>query len=183
MRIIGCLLLALSLHAVAGWFLLSLSYSNREQAPTRSISSELKAPGAPATVPLADPVVVVPSVPPIEATEPASGGRLAIDAFGDSVVENELELAFKLKLSRPAQQPIIVIFTTFDGTAVAGVDYERMDGTFTFEPGTVLAELRASLIDDQLSESDEYFGLFLVVDPNVVDVGTEPIHGIIQDDD
>ena len=183
MRIIGCILLALSLHGVAGWLLLSFSYSNREQARTRIISTGPRAPTAPVAAPLADPIIVVQQARQFEATGPASARPLVVDALGDSVVESELELSFVLKLSRPAQHPIIVIFTTFDGTAVAGVDYERMDGSFTFQPGTVRAELRASLIDDQVSESDEYFGLFLVTDPNVADVGTEPIHGIIRDDD
>lgn len=53
---------------------------------------------------------------------------------------------FRVTLSGPSEQPITVDFTTTDGSARAGQDYQTTSGTLTFAPGTVSELVRVPLV-------------------------------------
>lgn len=50
---------------------------------------------------------------------------------------------------------VTVDYTTGDGTAIAGDDYEPVSGTLTFAPGEIRQAFSVTIIDDDLYEPDE----------------------------
>ena len=55
----------------------------------------------------------------------------------------------------PASSP--VDYRTFDGTAIAGVDYEAKEGQVTFEPGETIKEINLTIIGNLIEEPDRSF--------------------------
>lgn len=97
-----------------------------------------------------------------EIIETDSGTRLAV---------------FKLELSVPSDTDISLPFTTVDGTALAGVDYQAVDGTVQFKAGQTLASISVPVFGDIDIEGTEVFSL--VVTPNgYINNGTEDSSGI-----
>lgn len=66
-------------------------------------------------------------------------------------------VAFSVILSYPAASTVTVNFTTANGTATAGSDYQATSGTLTFTPGQTLRPIEVQVIGDQLVEPDETF--------------------------
>ncbi|KAK7571090.1 hypothetical protein V9T40_014694 [Parthenolecanium corni] len=56
---------------------------------------------------------------------------------------------------------VSVFYTTEDGTAVAGSDYEGATGTVVFGPGETRQTIALRVIDDDIFEEDEHFYLHL----------------------
>lgn len=110
-------------------------------------------------------------------------GPLTIRTTETSIGEGDSEMTFAVTLSRPADQPIAILYATADGTATAGLDYEPTQGVMVFEPGESQAKVSAPVIDDELAEASEHFTLFLSVDPNVAEVSNNLVTGVIEDDD
>ena len=108
---------------------------------------------------------------------------LSIDVQTIPTREDKAVLRFELRLSRPAEKEVAVIFSTIDGTAKADLDYEQQSGVMIIEPGVASAMLETPLINDQSAEGDEEFILVLSVDPAVATVQSGPIVAQIQDDD
>lgn len=184
-RIIGSLLLAVSVHGVAGWLLLGSSESLRQEWRRPTTAAERTAPpsrakgGQTKAVPVIADVVANDS----RKTTPGQAPRLVIDVAVDPVTEGEPELVFRLHLSHPARQSIAILFATLDGTARAGIDYQPRDGMLTVPSGTEWTELRMPLINDDLREADEQFELFLSADPNIAEVSSPRVLATILDDD
>ena len=86
-------------------------------------------------------------------------------------------------LSNAASQPISVVYTTSDGTAVAGADYTTASGTLTFKPGETSTTFNVPLIDDNLDEPDEIINLTLSSPTNAT-LGAQAtsIRTILDDD-
>ena len=84
-----------------------------------------------------------------------------------------------IELSRPAEQTIVLIYGTVDGTARAGTDYEPQQGVITLAPGTRSTQVRVPLIDHQRPRDDARFELFLTADPKVVQVVDQRITATI----
>ncbi len=79
-----------------------------------------------------------------------------------SVLENVGE--FEVTVARQGadlSQTVSVFYTTEDGTAVAGSDYEGASGTIVFAPGETSKTIRLRVIDDDIFEEDEHFYLHL----------------------
>lgn len=95
---------------------------------------------------------------------------LAVRGSVDPVEANAAELVFKVELSRPAEQTVVLIYGTVDGTAKAGEDYESQQGILTLVPGTVTTDIRVPLIGEQPRSGDARFELFLAADPEVANV-------------
>lgn len=133
-----------------------------------------------ATKPDAEAAVVRPVV---AAGRPQGGAGLRIEGFGTPAVESESALTFEVKLSRPAEDPVVILFSTLDGTAVAGQDYQQHQGVVTVEAGRISGRLDVRLINDQLAEPDEHFSLFLSVDPKIAELSARHITTTIKDDD
>ena len=60
--------------------------------------------------------------------------------------EDETEAIFTLSLSQPQEQPVTVNFSTEDGTAIAGEDYQSVSGTVTFNPNQTTQTISIPLI-------------------------------------
>ena len=86
------------------------------------------------------------SVGDIAITEPSAGSMAA---------------TFRLTLSSPSESPVTVSYTTQDGTAVAGMDYQTTTGNLTLPPGTTSANLAVPVLADAVVEPVESFSLQL----------------------
>lgn len=84
--------------------------------------------------------------------------------------EDAKKLVFKLGLSKPAKQKVLLIYSTEDGTALAGSDYEAKRGTMVLQPGTTTTTVSVTLLDDELAEGDETFGLLVTSDLNLAEL-------------
>ncbi|HWL32596.1 MAG TPA: Calx-beta domain-containing protein [Gaiellaceae bacterium] len=88
---------------------------------------------------------------------------------------------FTVSLSPAATAVVTVRYTSMDGTAAAGVDYEPASGTVTFAPGQTSAELEVQMIEDTTPEPDERFVVALA-DPVNAAIGDGQATGLIVDD-
>ncbi len=71
---------------------------------------------------------------------------------------------FEIQLSEPLTNNLTLNFSTADGTAVAGEDYQSRTGSIVFLAGQTVASVAVNIIGDSISETDETFSL--VFEPN-----------------
>ena len=105
----------------------------------------------------------------------------AIRIADAAVVEGAGEMAFSVRLSVPSIQTVTVDWTTADGTAIAGQDYEAATGTLTFSALATAQTIRVPIIDDNLDEAAETFTVALR-NSNVAIADGEAT-GVIADND
>lgn len=127
------------------------------------------------------------AAPAGEATEalPArSAPPLVRIAIGEpDVGEGEGEVGFSIELSHASDQPIRFVYSTVDGQANAGQDYEASQGVFTLPPGETRHSLATAILNDGETEDPEQFFLFVTSDDERATI-EEKWHTItIQDDD
>ena len=91
-------------------------------------------------------------------------------------------LAFVVALAGSSGQSVTVAYSTRDGTAVVGEDYEATEGVLTFAPGDPARTVSVSLLDDAVYEREENFALELSSPANAT-LGTSTATGTIVDDD
>ena len=70
-------------------------------------------------------------------------------------------VSFAVRLSRAAADVVTVEFATEDATALAGGDYTHTSDTLTFAAGQTLLTVTVPLVDDDVAEETETFGLRL----------------------
>ena len=97
-------------------------------------------------------------------------GTLAVKASVDPPEPGARSMVFNIELSRPAEQTLVLIYGTVDGTAKAGEDYEAKQGMVTLAPGATTAEVRVPLIAGAPEDGEKRFELVLMADPKVADV-------------
>ena len=105
----------------------------------------------------------------------------AIRIADAAAVEGAGEMAFSVRLSVPSIQTVTVDWTTADGTAIAGQDYEAATGTLTFSALATTQTIRVPIIDDNLDEAAETFTVALR-NSNVAIADGEAT-GVIADND
>ncbi|MDA8019050.1 MAG: autotransporter domain-containing protein [Thermoanaerobaculia bacterium] len=66
-----------------------------------------------------------------------------------------------IALDEPQDAPFAVAYTTEDGTAIAGLDYEAATGVVEFPTGETTATVRLNVLGDVEDEADEMFRLRL----------------------
>ena len=129
----------------------------------------------------------VAALPPAEASATDRATRpeeekddqpLAVKGTVDPAEAGADGILFRFELSRPAEQPVVLIYGTVDGTAVAGKDYEPRQGVVTVTPGSRSAEVRVPLIEHRRSRVAT-FELFLTADPKVATVVDQRISATI----
>src|SRR5207253_2417826 len=76
----------------------------------------------------------------------------------------------------------IVSYTTVDGTATAGSDYNAISGTLTFAPGVTTKTVSVAVKADNIFESDENFFVNLSSATNAVIIDEQSIGTILNDD-
>lgn len=101
----------------------------------------------------------------------------------DETSESDKLMYFRLTLSEPASQSILVIYTMIDGSAVAPGDYTHRQGVVVFEPGETAAAIATSIINDETTEGEESFTFFVTADPAAVTIDNRKIDATIADDD
>jgi Calx-beta domain len=90
---------------------------------------------------------------------------------------------FTIELSRPVDDLLVVIYSTVDGIARSGVDYEPLQGILTLPAGVTSQEVRTKVIDDADVEGDKDFQLFLATNPDLTRVAEQWTRVTIRDDD
>ena len=71
------------------------------------------------------------------------------------------QMVFTITLSQPAQGAVTLAFTTRDGTAMAGSDYDALSGTLNFAAGETSKTIAITLRGDTADEADESFEIAL----------------------
>lgn len=92
--------------------------------------------------------------------------------------------SFRVGLSAPNGLAVVVRYTTSNGTARAGSDYNTRSGTITFSPGTpVLTQtLNIQIRGDTLAESNEIFFVNLTSATNAVLAKAQGVGTIVNDE-
>jgi chitinase len=91
-------------------------------------------------------------------------------------------ITFKLTLDRASTRTVSVHFTTANGTATAGSDYNATSGTITFTPGQTRRTVTVFVRGDRVRERDETFFLQLSSPINGM-IARGRGRGLIKDDD
>jgi Calx-beta domain/FG-GAP-like repeat/FG-GAP repeat len=89
---------------------------------------------------------------------------------------------FTVTLSAPSTQPVTVAYSTGNGTAVAGSDYQAASGTLTFAPGETSKTVTVLVNGDRLGEPNETFFVNLSSPTNAIIVDGQGV-GTITDDE
>ncbi len=129
------------------------------------------------------------------------GGRRPTDNTADigafEIQENRISIAdlqklegpggstlfvFSVILEQTTAEPISVDFTTFQGTARSGSDFEPVAGTLTFAPGDLTRTITVEVFGDTTPEDDETFRIILSNPVNGV-LTTSSATGTILNDD
>ncbi|MBI1176026.1 hypothetical protein GC207_01150 [bacterium] len=99
--------------------------------------------------------------------------------------ENAGQVNVTVQINGTTTSNMSVDYTTSDGTAKAGTDYEAQSGTITFPAGQTNATISINLVNDQIAESPESFYVTLR-NPNPSDysaLGTDYQATVTIDDD
>lgn len=130
----------------------------------------------------------------LQVDDPTNGGSITVgednlvyqsgNSLGDFV--NRLGAAsharFTVSLSSPSAQPVMVEYSTLDGSANAGSDYISSNGMIVFEPGVTSRTIVVPTSDDSDMEGDETFTVALSNATGSVIADAEGV-GTIQDDE
>ncbi len=94
----------------------------------------------------------------------------------------EAEVSFRVQLSEPSTEAVVLHYETLGSTAGADVDYETTRGSVTIAAGETRAFVKVPILDDDLAEPTERFFLDLTsVEGAEIDDGRA--RGLIFDDD
>ncbi|MGJ3250408.1 MAG: Calx-beta domain-containing protein [Elainellaceae cyanobacterium] len=103
-----------------------------------------------------------------------------------SVIEGDDETTravFTVMLSTPSDKPVTLNFETVEGAALAGQDYQAVQGQLTFLPGESITQtIEVPIIGDLLDEVDEAFTLKLTNPVNATLLTPEVVATILNDD-
>ncbi len=111
---------------------------------------------------------------------PASPPNVAL-SDSTTVSESAGTASFTVSLSAPTNHRVKVNFSTFDGTALDGLDYTNSPGSITLEPGVTSGSFTIPIINDALDEPDET--LTVKITPNLGIVTRAQSTLTILDDD
>ncbi len=110
-------------------------------------------------------------------------GPVEVSASAKATPESASALSFVITLSKEAPAKIVLLYTTINGTATAGQDYEAVKGVLVLPAGTTSSQLETPIIDDDDVEGDETFKLFLSAAPTMATIPEREIIATITDDD
>ncbi len=118
---------------------------------------------------------------PLE-TSPEDGGPvLRIEA--DQAQEDANALIYRLTLSAPLGKPFYMAYSTLDGTAEAGEDFEAVRDVLVIPAGQQQAELLIPLIDNDQAEPDETVSLSVGASNRSVTIDRSGLESLIVDND
>lgn len=93
------------------------------------------------------PAVAKPAAPPVVSVFDTTAG--------ETVLAPNAKL--EIRLDRKATKPVTVTWTTAEGTAKAGSDYNAASGKVVLAPGQRVKKIEVQVLDDDTSEQTEYF--------------------------
>lgn len=79
------------------------------------------------------------------------------DVFVTEGNSGAVNASFTVSLSWTSTQPVTVQYTTANGTAIAGTDYQSASGTLMFDPGEMSKPISVLVTGDALDEPNETF--------------------------
>jgi hypothetical protein len=91
-------------------------------------------------------------------------------------------LTFTVTLSASPEVPLNVSYTTADGSATAGSDYQAKSGIVTFGIGQTTQTIPVVVNGDRIGENDEYFYVNLI-DPSEAQIASGTAYGSILDNE
>lgn len=118
-----------------------------------------------------------------DAAQSPGGSPVRLVVTTDETNESDKLMYFRLTLSEPATQSVLIIYTMINGSAVAPGDYTHRQGVVVFEPGQTQAVIATSIINDDANEGAESFTFFVTGDPSAVVIDERKIAATITDDD
>jgi len=118
----------------------------------------------------------------VTATIVDNDGVPSLSIGGVTVAEDAATASFPVTLSNPAANPVTVDYTTVDGTAVAGQDYEAVAATLTFPAGETAGSVTVAVLDDTVDEDSESFSVTLSNAANA-DIAVGTAAATINDND
>ena len=118
-----------------------------------------------------------------QAVNPPGSGTISLSVTADETSEDDKLIYFRLTLSEPAEQSILVIYTMINDTAVAPGDYTHRQGVVVFEPGEIQTIVATSIVNDEAVEGAESFVFFVTADPSAVSIDQRKVVATIEDDD
>jgi ELWxxDGT repeat protein len=89
---------------------------------------------------------------------------------------------FTVTLSTASDQPVTVAYSTADGTATAGSDYQADSGTLTFAPGELSKSVTVLVNGDGLAEPNETFLVNLSAPTNATIADGQGLGTILDDE-
>lgn len=92
------------------------------------------------------------------------------------------EFIFKVRLSKTTAERISVSYSTVDGSAHAGTDYEFITDQLVFEAGMIEADATVLILADTIKEGDEVFSVELSSPQGAV-ITSGTAEGTIRNDD
>ena len=107
---------------------------------------------------------------------------LEVSIYDGTGTESAEELVLPVRLNYSSNQVVSAQFAVTGGTATPDVDFESTQGVVVFEPGSVEAQVRIPLKDDDLMEGDETVEVTLS-DPRNAVLGQAQATGTITDDE
>jgi hypothetical protein len=93
-----------------------------------------------------------------------------------------INATFTVTLSAPDRQSVKVNYSTANGTAAAGSDFQTASGTLTFAPGETSKTITVAVLGDQMYEPDETFAVNLSGPTNATIGDSNGIGTIVNDD-
>src|SRR5262249_32773603 len=111
--------------------------------------------------------------------------QVSIDYYGPSVTEGNTGTTtanFTVRLSAGYAAGVTVDYTTLDGSALAGSDYQAAQGTLVIPKGQTVATIPFLVNGDKLAEYDESFSVQLS-NPNGALLGSTWSYATILDDE
>ncbi len=104
------------------------------------------------------------------------------DAGGLEGDSGSTQVELTVTLSQPADGTVEVSYSTADGTATAGVDYQADTGLATIQPGETSTTITVSVLGDTAEEGDEFFTVVLS-EPQGAELGDGEGRVTVIDDD
>jgi peptidoglycan-N-acetylglucosamine deacetylase len=114
--------------------------------------------------------------------DPAPVVRVSDASVGEPGPGATRTASVSVRLSAPSGRKVTVGYTTADGTATAGRDYDATSGTLTFAPGQTAKTVAVTVRGDALDEPDETFRVRLR-DPSACTIGRGTATVTIRDGD
>src|SRR5207247_1144339 len=104
------------------------------------------------------------------------------DVMGREGTGGTSTFTFTVFLSRPSLFPVTVNYTTVNGTALAGTDYQTTAGTLTIPAGAASGSIDVTVIGDAIPEPNGTFSINLSSPVNATIARARGTATILDDD-